>query len=283
MARGIFKIITAALAVSVAAGAAHAAGFSRGSADTDLIYEDGNFNIRAGATIVSPSRKFTKALAPLGGSLVGTDYADTYVIPSAAIKLNATDDMRCVGSVSQPYGGSTTYAVPYGTSAKLHESFASTEAGLTCGYKIDLSKGQFWVLGGLFNETFNYDLTAVGGAIKVNLGASDWGYRVGAAYAIPEIALRAELMYRAGTHYDATGTTTRLAATGTGLDAFAAARSCSACRQRQRNSSAKRRAEASVRHSSGLAGIRQCEVDGLVGHQVAGSLSCTRRAQAEPV
>jgi long-chain fatty acid transport protein len=218
MARGILKITSALLALSASIGAAQANGFSRGTADTDLIYEEGNFNLRAGATIVSPTRKYTKALAPLGGTLVGTDYADTYVIPSAAIKLNVTDDLRCVGSFAQPYGGSTSFAVPIGLSAKKSESFTTNEAGATCGYKFDLSKGQVWILGGVFHEDFNYDLTAVGGAIKVNLGATDVGFRVGAAYAIPEIALRAELMYRSGTHYDAKGTTTRLAATLTPLD-----------------------------------------------------------------
>ena len=219
MARSIFKISALAFLASASViSAAQAGGFSRGSADTDIIYEEGNFNLRAGATIVSPTRKLTKALAPLGGSLIGTDYTDTYVIPSAAVKINLTDDLRCAATLSQPYGGSTSYAVPFGTSAKVSEKFAITETGVNCGYKFDLSKGQVWLLGGVYLESFNYDLSAVGGAINVNLKSTQPGFRIGAAYAIPEIALRAELMYRAASTHDAVGTTTRVAPTGTPLD-----------------------------------------------------------------
>ena len=41
-------------------GAAHAGGFARGSADTDILFDDGNFNMRAGVTYVSPRREFSK-------------------------------------------------------------------------------------------------------------------------------------------------------------------------------------------------------------------------------
>ena len=219
MARSILKISALAfLASASVVCTAQAGGFSRGAADTDLLYEEGNFNLRAGATIVNPTRKLTKALAPLGGSLVGTSYTDTYVIPSAAVKVNLNDDLRCAGTLSQPYGGSTSYAVPFGTSAKVSEKFSVTETALSCGYKFDLSKGHVWLLGGVFLESFNYDLAAVGGAINVNLKSNEPGFRIGAAYTIPEIALRAELMYRSGTTHDALGTTTRVAPTGTALD-----------------------------------------------------------------
>ena len=219
MARSIFKLVSTLLAVSAASiSAANAGGFSRGTADTDIIYEEGNFNLRAGATIVVPSRKFTKALAPLGGTLVGTDAYQTYVIPSAAIKLNVVDDLRCALTFTQSNGGDVEYAVPFGGSAKKSEKFVTNEFGATCAYKFDLSKGRFWLLGGIYGESFDYDLAAAGGAIAVHLEGNDIGYRIGAAYEIPEIALRAQLMYRSGTSYGAKGTTTRFAATGTALD-----------------------------------------------------------------
>ena len=205
MARGIFKTVAALLAVSaVSISMAQAGGFSRGTADTDILYEEGNFNIRAGATIVSPTRKYTANGNP---ALVGTDYTTTYVIPSAAIKLNISDDLRCAGTFSQPYGGSTTFAAPT-TSGKLSENFVINEFGATCGYKVGLSKGQFWVLGGLFQEGFDYQRVNFTPAGNANLGLTgkDVGFRLGAAYEIPEIALRAQLMYRSATSYGATGT-----------------------------------------------------------------------------
>jgi long-chain fatty acid transport protein len=216
MAKNILKLTAFALLATVST--ANAGGFSRGTADTDILYEEGNFNLRAGVTYVSPTRKIAKGFAPLGGSLVDTNYTDAYIVPSAAVKINLSDNARCAATLSQPYGGSVSYAVPFGTSAKKSEQFEVTEYGLTCGYKFDLSKGQAWVLGGIYQESFDYNLSAVGGAINVKLNSTKAGFRLGAAYAIPEIALRAELMYRSGTTHDPIGTTTRLAPTGTGLD-----------------------------------------------------------------
>jgi long-chain fatty acid transport protein len=231
MARGILKLASALLAVSASISAAQAGGFGRGTADTDLIYEDGNFNIRAGVTIVSPSRKFTSN--PGSPALVGTDYTSTYVIPSAAIKLNITDDLRCAGTFVNVFGGAADYAVPTRAATptatgfgKVSENFTINEAGATCGYKFAAGKGSFWVLGGLFQDTFDY--ARVNGAtptgsvpINLNLSGTDIGFRLGAAYEIPEIALRAQLMYRSATNYGATGTLVHptlgvRAATGTG-------------------------------------------------------------------
>lgn len=205
MARNILKL--AALALLATVGTANAGGFGRGTADTDILFEEGNFNLRAGATIVSPTRKYTRAFAPLGGSLVGHDYAETYTIPSAAVKLNINDDLRCAGTFTQSHGGSASWAVPYGTSAKLSEQFVVNELGATCGYKFDLSKGRVWLLGGVFMEMFDYDLVAGAGTINVALKSNELGWRIGAAYEIPEIALRTQLMYRSGTDHEATGTT----------------------------------------------------------------------------
>jgi long-chain fatty acid transport protein len=203
MARGILKLASAAFAVTVAATAANAGGFSRGTADTELLYEDGNFNLRAGVTYVSPSRKYSSV--PLTPEFAGYDPYDAYAIPSAAVKLNLTDDFRCAGTFTQPYGGGQHWPIPFGETAKRSEKFVINEAGATCGYKFDLEKGRVWILGGLFYEAFDYELVAGGGALRVNLESNDIGFRIGAAYEIPEIALRLQGMYRSGTQHDATG------------------------------------------------------------------------------
>lgn len=202
MARGILKLATAALIATAAATAANAGGFSRGTADTDILYDDSNFNIRAGVTYVSPSRKYSKAFDP---RFVGFDPYKAYAIPSAAAKLNITDDFRCAGTLTQPFGGGQDWPVPYGLTGKRSEEFTVTEYGATCGYKFDLAKGRAWIIGGVFYESFDYELLAAGGGLKVDLGSNDVGFRLGAAYEIPEIALKVEGMYRSGTQHDATG------------------------------------------------------------------------------
>jgi long-chain fatty acid transport protein len=202
MARGILKLATAAFAVTVAASAAQAGGFSRGTADTDILYEDSNFNLRAGVTYVSPSRKYSKAFDP---QFVGFDPYKSFAIMSGAAKFNITDDFRCATTFAQPYGGGQDWPVPYRETGKRSEEFTVNEFGATCGYKFDLAKGRAWIIGGLYYETFDYDLVAGGGALAVNLNSYDFGYRVGAAYEIPEIALKVEGMYRSGTEHFATG------------------------------------------------------------------------------
>jgi long-chain fatty acid transport protein len=223
MVRGTFKTITAALAISAAAiGAAQAGGFSRGTADTEILYEEGNFNIRAGATIVSPQRGYTTI-----NGVAATDarYSENYVIPSAAIKLNISDSLRCAGTFTQSNGGDSSYGPQAiaagkltGGSSTVSTNFVSNEAGLTCGYKFSAGKGQFWVLGGVFMEDFTYAEVVEFGPFAGGLNGSRAtlafdgnykpGFRLGAAYEIPEIALRAQLMYRSGVTHTPDGTFT---------------------------------------------------------------------------
>lgn len=192
-------------------GSANAGGFSRGSADTDILFEQGNFNMRSSVTYVTPTRKFSKNGNP---ALVGTDYAEDYVIPSAAVKFNLTENLRCAGTLVNNNGGNANYASPT-VSGKLQEEFTTYESALTCGVGFDAGQGKVWLLGGGFMENFEYHRenstgTLPGGVALpnavLNLDGREYGYRIGAAYEIQDIALRAQLMYRSGTSYGATGT-----------------------------------------------------------------------------
>ena len=192
------------------AGAAHAGGFARGSADTDILFDDGNFNMRAGVTYVSPKREFSKVQAASPG-LLGTSYTNDYVVPSAAVKMNLTDNLRCAGTMVDNNGGSAVYAVPK-PSRKLTEDFTTNEKALTCGVKFQVGGGNFWLLGGGYMENFDYHRTNLYGTMgpttadaTLDLDGREFGYRIGAAYEIPDIALRAQVMYRSGTSYGASG------------------------------------------------------------------------------
>lgn len=202
-----FKALLGAGCISVAMmGGAQAGGFSRGSADTDIIFEPGNFNMRSSVTYVSPTRKFNKNGNP---ALIGTNYAEDYVIPSFAAKFNLTDNLRCAGTLVNNNGGNARYASPT-LSGKISEEFTTYESALTCGLGFDAGQGKFWLLGGGFMEKFEYNRVnsyaalGLGNAI-LNLDGQKFGYRIGAAYEIPDIALRAQLMYRSGTKYGADG------------------------------------------------------------------------------
>ena len=222
-----FNALFLAGCVSLAAvGTAAAGGFSRGTADTDILFEEGNFNMRAGVTIVAPQRGYDTITSPLlGGTVDVTDdeYSDTYAIPSAAVKFNVTDDLRCAGTYTQSFGGGATYGTQATTAGfadgtgTISEGFTSDEFGATCGYKFDLAKGRAWILGGLYAQNFDYEQVVrfpnpappgfpPGGTGTLTFN-DDYraGYRIGAAYEIPEIALRAQVMYRSEIEHSPNG------------------------------------------------------------------------------
>lgn len=205
MTRLRLKLLLGATCLSMAAvGTAHAGGFSRGSADTDIIFEEGNFNMRSSVTFVSPRREFTSNPNP---ALNGTKYTEDYVIPSLAVKLNIVDNFRCGLTHVMNNGGSVHYAAPT-ASGKIREEFDTYESAATCGIKFDLNKGRAWLLGGAFMEKLDYHRENSYGAFgdaTLDLKGTEYGYRIGAAYEIPEIALRGQVMYRSGTEYGADG------------------------------------------------------------------------------
>lgn len=212
---GITKILLAGTMLATSIATAQAGGFSRGNADTDVLYEPGNFTMRSGVTIVSPQRSFTRHNDP---ALVGHRYTERYVVPSLAMKLQPFDALGCAGTFTQPYGADVNYEGRT-TAGKLTEQFDVDEFALTCALRFDAGPGKLYLLGGVFHEKFDYSRTQlIDGALigapgfllpgSLTLDGTDQGYRVGIGYDVPEIALRGQLMYRSGTSYGADGTFT---------------------------------------------------------------------------
>jgi long-chain fatty acid transport protein len=198
-------------------GAAQAGGFARGTADTDLLFEDGNFNMRVDARAVVPTQKFSVNVNP---ALVGTNFYSTYMIPSASVKFNVTDNLRCEGTYTQNVGADVHYAAPKFPSGKLSEDFHTDEFGTACAVRFDVGEGGVLsVIGGGFVEELTYDRATdlsvpTGGALplgtlaNLKLKGQEYGWRAGLAYEIPEYKLRAQIIYRSGTQYGATGSLT---------------------------------------------------------------------------
>ena len=235
------RLITVLAASVAAAGTAGAGGFSRGTADTDLIFEEGNFNMRAGVAVIIPQRGYATVVTPEAGpglpqiippnqTLESTDgnYSQTYAVPSAAVKFNLSDDFRCAGTYTQSFGADSAYgpqSIALGAQADgtgtVREGFDSNEFGATCGYKFDLAKGRAWLIGGAFLQDFNYSQTVQFFSLIPTFGGSqatlkfdggyEPGYRLGVAYEIPEIALRAQILYRSAIHHTPDGTFSTIA------------------------------------------------------------------------
>lgn len=240
MTRSYVTALLTTCAVLAAAVTAQAGGFSRGTADTDILFEDANFNMRTGMAFVMPRRGFATVTAPdtplstAGGLVRGQkykstddDYTQDYAVPSMAVKFNIAEDLRCAGTYTQPFGADSVYgpqAVLFGAAADgtgtMNEQFETNEFGATCGYKFDLEKGRAWLIGGAFLQDFSYSQQ-----VKFVFGAPDFlvplprnttatlsfedqyraGFRLGAAYEIPEIALRAQILYRSEVNHSPGG------------------------------------------------------------------------------
>lgn len=187
---------------------AYAGGFERGTADTDIIYENGKFDFRSGVTYINPNRVFDNNPTP---GLRGTEFSRGYYVPSVAIKANITDDLRCAATYVRAFSADSEY-VTMNHRGKVEEGFKADEYGLTCGYFISTGPGNLVLLGGAFVETFDYDFVGYTnspfGPTPLNFGLvdSDLGYRLGVAYEIPDMAFRTQLMYRSGTEHSPDGT-----------------------------------------------------------------------------
>ncbi len=219
MTRSLLTTVAWTGLLAIVGGSAHAGGFSRGTAPTDLLYEDGNFDTRFDARVVVPHQTFKSSVNP---ALNGTNFYDDYIIPSFGAKFNISENFRCVGTYTQNAGSDVSYEEPRYPTGKLSESFHTDEFGATCAVRFDVGSGVLSVLGGGFVEELTYErLTDL--SVPVNLGAGatvlpagtnatldlkgqEYGWRAGIAYEIPDIRLRAELLYRSGTSYGADGT-----------------------------------------------------------------------------
>ena len=200
----------------VATNAAKAGGFSRGSADIDTLFEEENFDLRVDARVVVPTQKFTVNANP---ALVGTNFYGSYEIPSAALKFNLNQNLRCEGTFTENTGATIEYAAPKIPTGTTSEEFTTNEFGAACLVRFDAGPGVFSLIGGVFSEDLDYHRTTdlsipTGGLLpagtpaNLKLDGQEYGWRAGMAYEIPEIKARAEILYRSGTDYGATGTLT---------------------------------------------------------------------------
>ena len=232
MANHLMKTTALGLIAACAfVGGAQAGGFSRGEADTDILYEDGTIAGRGGVVYVMPDRAFDTIR---GASATDDAYSDNYAIPSFAAKFRISENFSCAFTYAEPFGAASSYGteaqaadraadvtaaasatgfgrlplVPsIGGNAVIESGFDTTELGATCAVNISAGPGQLYFIGGGFSQSFDYTEVKDYGTLNLE-DSSAFGYRFGAAYEIKEYALRAELMYRSAVDHSAEGTFT---------------------------------------------------------------------------
>ena len=218
-----FKALLGATALTiVAASATQAGGFDRGGVNIDQLFDAAPYSFEAGVTYVSPQRtlKNVRRLDPTGLTASAVKVDGDYAVPRVGLKFNVVEPVDCLASYTKPYGADADYGLnnAYSPTA-VKFSIDTNDFGLTCSYKMDVSKGSVRFIGGLSYQDVDAFLsrqTLLGltlpGVPLVGLGNtgvgtfklsdSSWGWRIGTAYEMPEIAFRASLMYYSKYNYD---------------------------------------------------------------------------------
>lgn len=137
--------------------------------------------------------------------------ADSYIVPNAALKVQATDHISLGLIYDQPFGGDSTYQIDgsdFSTSTESTTVDVNTNnLTLLAGYQ----PNENWnFYGGAVWQTVEADISLRGNAYSLLSGydikvknEDAWGWLAGFAYSKPEIGLRAAITYRSEIEHNA--------------------------------------------------------------------------------
>lgn len=180
-----------AAGLAITATGAFAGGMDRTGQSIAPIFEDGTY-VELSYGSVTPSVSGT-LLANSSGSM-----AASYSRFAGAYKRDLSDTLSMALIIEQPFGASVDY--PTGTGYALAGSTAKvTTTGVTALLRYKFSD-RLSIHGGIKHLTSHGEVELPFAQYKMDTSTeSDWGYLVGAAYEIPDIALRASLTYSSAT------------------------------------------------------------------------------------
>ncbi|HWU19546.1 MAG TPA: outer membrane protein transport protein [Devosia sp.] len=205
-------IALAAILASSTMGAAHAGGLEANGYNWDLLFDPATYVGKGTVTPVIINHEITSLAAP-GLGTVATSSNRTYY--NFAVKADLIDNASCLVSVQNPWGSGTDRLLPYAaaTGQSVRERIWSTDLGLTCSYGFDVGPGSLSIIGGISAQSLNYEALVPAllpgptlGTLPVELDGRGFGWRIGAAYEVPDIALRVSAIYNAPIDYDLSGT-----------------------------------------------------------------------------
>lgn len=208
-------------------GTAHAGGLERGGYNIDLLFDPAPVAGEFSGTYVMPERKLKNAVdtSPANGSPGGGNGnslpnsahdTESYFVPRIGFKAAVGQQIDCMADYSQPWGAHTNPGANWaGANSNIETKINSDNYAATCSYKMDVGKGQLRFIGGVFYQEVDgfkermvqFPPFALGtGVGRIDLKGDGVGWRIGAAYEIPEIALRASLVYNSAVNLgDITG------------------------------------------------------------------------------
>ena len=225
---GTFRSVLAAGAATVAfAHQASGGGLERSGYNIDQLFDPGRVVAGSTAVFVMPDRELYNVVDTnpadglgsngLGGGATSVRSTVDYWVFQAGLKFAAFDAIDCLLDYSQPWGAHTNPGANWvGANNNIETVIDSDNYGATCSYRFDMGPGALRFIGGVFYQevggwkeqlvisvpTFTGGAFDESGIGRIDLEGSGYGWRIGAAYEIPEIALRASLVYNSGVKLD---------------------------------------------------------------------------------
>ncbi|MGI9363646.1 MAG: OmpP1/FadL family transporter [Rhizobiaceae bacterium] len=239
------KSICALSALAISTGAAVAGGFStEGVNPGGALFNDKSLVVQGALGYVMPKRRYKNGVGTTGfgglpgppvglvypGTTSSSDAANNYLLLSGDLKFRVNQEIDCALRVHEPYAidqeVSPNYAGRFYRTSQLIESVGIDG---TCSYKFAIDdRSRVRILAGVRSTDLKYDRTndLLFGALLTPAGLlvadgsnnydakgdRGYGYRIGASYEIPEIALRAQIIYDSAIDLDASGTQTLIIA-----------------------------------------------------------------------
>lgn len=211
---------TAALLASTAL--AHAGGVERNPQTTALLFEEGSY-LEFSYTHSSPNVSGVQVLnLSSAGSPAGSesgDVAPAFSYGSLGFRTDVTDAVSVAITIDQPIGASVDYSANGRNPGYLYRAGVGSQAELTSQQltvagRYEMENG-FSVYAGLRFISFDGGVSLFsgsgGGTTSYMLDAeasNEIGYLVGAAYEMPDIAMRVALTYFSATDHEVTATET---------------------------------------------------------------------------
>jgi long-chain fatty acid transport protein len=214
------RLLLAGCVSLTALDAAVAGGLERAGHNVDLLFDTSAFVGETAYSFVMPQRELDDVvdINPLNGNLnnrpnQGIADTENYVVPRIGFKARLGEPVDCMVDYSQPWGSHTHPGLNWaGANSNIETKIESDGFGATCSYKADVGRGQARLIGGVFYHEiggFKDRLVAelppilpFSGVGHLALDGDGVGWRIGAAYEIPEIAFRASLVYNSEIELD---------------------------------------------------------------------------------
>lgn len=222
MNKMLSKSLLGACAAVAIASTANAGGLERGGYNIDLLFDPARVAGEVSGTYVMPDRTLENVVdvdpsdGTLGGPTGGIKDTESYWVPRIGFKAGIGEAGDCMVDYSQPWGAHSNPGKAWaGANSNIETDIKSNNYAATCSYKMQMGKGQLRFIGGFFyQEVYGFKERLVSplvpgrnGTGRVDLEGDGWGWRAGIAYEIPEIALRASLVYNSEVDLgDITGT-----------------------------------------------------------------------------